>query len=86
LHHCISDATLHTVRTTVDLPDDLHRRAVSVARDRNQSLSRTLAELIRIALSSEPSPHVAIDERTGFPIVRVGHPITSDDVRSVDDE
>jgi hypothetical protein len=59
---------------------------MSVARDRNQSLSRTLAELIRIALSSESSPHVAIDERTGFPIVRVGRPITSDDVRSVDDE
>ncbi len=75
------------MRTTVDLPADLHRRAAALARDRAQSLSRTLAELIRLALDGRSGGDVAIeiDRHTGFPIVRVGRPITTDDVRALDD-
>jgi len=77
------------MRTTVDLPDHLHRRAAALARDRAQSLSRTLAELVAVALEGgHPGQHpvVETDRRSGFPIVRVGRPITTDDVRSLDDE
>jgi Arc/MetJ family transcription regulator len=38
------------MRTTIDLPDDLHRAAMLIARDRHQSLSRTVANLMRSAL------------------------------------
>ena len=77
------------MRTTVDLPDSVHKRATALARDRAQSLSRTLAELITVALDGgqhgQP-PVVETDDRSGFPIVRVGRPITTEDVRSLDDE
>lgn len=75
------------MRTTVDLPEHLHRRAAALARDRAQSLSGTLAELIAIALEGgQPSPGLETDHRSGFPIVRVGRPITTEDVRSLDDD
>ena len=77
------------MRTTVDLPEHLHRRASALARDRAQSLSRTLAELIAVALDGRQTatpPVVKTDHRSGFPIVRIGRPITTDDVRSLDDE
>lgn len=77
------------MRTTVDLPEHLHRRASALARDRAQSLSRTLAELVAVALDggqATPPPVVEIDHDGRFPIVRVGRPITTDDVRSLDDE
>jgi hypothetical protein len=35
------------LRTTIDLPDDLHQIAMSIARDKSQTLSETVAELIR---------------------------------------
>ena len=74
------------MRTTVDLPDDVHAVASSLARDRRQSLSRTIVELVRRGLESEVSASVSIDEASGWPIVRVGRPITSEDVRRIDDE
>lgn len=77
------------MRTTVDLPDSVHKRAAALARDRAQSLSRTLAELITGALDGGPHaqpPVTNTDPRSGFPIVRVGRPITTEDVRSLDDE
>lgn len=75
------------MRTTVDLPEDLHRRARSIARDRGQSLSATVADLVRRGLGER----VAVDDmrityRDGFPVLRTGQPITVDDVRSLDDE
>lgn len=76
------------MRTTIDIPDDLHRAASSLAHDRRQSLSRTLGELIRQGLS--PSGGVAVgvarDPDTGFPVVHLGRPITTEMVRSAADE
>jgi hypothetical protein len=74
------------MRTTVDLPDDLHAVASSLAHDRRQSLSRTIVELVRRGLENEVSASVSIDEASGWPIVHVGRPITSEDVRRIDDE
>jgi hypothetical protein len=37
------------MRTTIDLPDDLHRQAMSIARDTSRSLSETVADLMRAA-------------------------------------
>lgn len=74
------------VRTTVDIPDDLHAQAVAIARDTRQTLSQTVSALIRRGLSSGTSGEIATSERTGLPVVHLGRTITSEDVRQLDDE
>jgi len=70
------------VRTTIDLPDDLHRIASSIARDTSRSLSETVADLLRRALTAEPIAEIRRHPVTGFPTMRLGRPITTEDVRS----
>jgi len=74
------------MRTTIDLPDDLHAQAAAIARDTHQSLSQTVASLIRRGLSSEHSGEVVTSERTGLPVVHLGRMITSEDVRRLEDD
>lgn len=40
------------MRTTIDLPDDLHAQATAIAMDTRQSLSQAVAGLIRRGLST----------------------------------
>ncbi|MGH9118909.1 MAG: antitoxin [Acidimicrobiales bacterium] len=74
------------MRTTIDLPDDLHRLMTAIANDRRQSLSQTVAEVLRRTLQSDARPSVELDPATNLPLVRLGRPITSEDVRSLEDE
>lgn len=78
------------MRTTIDLPEDLHRIASAIARDTGKSLSQTIAELARRGLSSGvgegETPPYRVDGRTGLPVVRSRRVITADDVRALDDE
>ena len=74
------------MRTTVDLPDDVHQQARSLARDTGQSFSDTIVMLLRRALGHDDQLTVDQDEATGLPQVRVGRPITIEDVRSLDDD
>lgn len=75
------------MRTTVNLPDDLHRVARSLARDRDQSLSQTVSDLLRRALGPElEGEQVTQDPITGLPLVRLGHPVTTETVRAAADE
>lgn len=75
------------MRTTIDLPDELHRIAMSVARDTGQTLSQTVAALLRRALERPEPAERYTDSRTGFPVIRLGGaPITIEDVRALDDE
>lgn len=80
------------MRTTIDLPEDLHRIATAIARDTGRSLSRTVAELLRRGLSApcgtreDTAPVHVMDPATGLPRVRSRRLITADDVRSLDDE
>lgn len=78
------------MRTTIDLPEDLHRIAVALAQHNRRSLSRTVAELMRRGLQSrageaEP-PAYRVDDQTGLPVVRSKRPITPEDIKSLDDE
>ena len=76
------------MRTTIDLPEDLHRITSTIARDRSQSLSQTVSSLLREALRlDERSPSgLSVDERTGLPTLRTGGPpVTAEDVRAVED-
>jgi hypothetical protein len=74
------------MRTTIDLPDDLHQQAISIARDTSRSLSETVATLIRRGLSQGLKGEIARSAVTGMPIVHLGTVITTDDVRALEDD
>jgi predicted transcriptional regulator len=72
------------VRTTIDLPDDLHELARQLAHDGNRSMSEVIAELIRSGL--RPGRIEPGEGPRGLPVVSVGRAVTAEDVRSLDDE
>lgn len=82
------------MRTTIDLPDDLHRIVTSLARHTGRSLGQTVAELLRRGLAAaEPANRVAeahavysLHPQTGLPVVASKQPVTEDDVRALDDD
>ncbi|CAJ1581927.1 antitoxin [[Mycobacterium] wendilense] len=75
------------MRTTIDLPEDLHQQAQAIARDTRRTLSETVADLVRRGLSAGgPTTGFSTDTRTGLPVVGVGRVVTSEDVRSLEDE
>ena len=74
------------MRTTIDLPDDLYRLTRSIARDRSQSLSKTLADLVRRGLEQPREVTLERSELTGLLVLRGGPPITSEAVRSLEDD
>jgi len=84
LHH---DARM---RTTIDLPEDLHRILSSLALHSRSSLSLTAAELIRrgLALPAQPaqSPAIGKSRVTGLPVLKSSRTITPEDVKALEDE
>ncbi len=74
------------VRTTIDLPDDIHRVAAAIARDSDTSLSDTVTRLLRAALSAPGPVRVTTSARTGLRVASVGRVVTSQDVRSLEDD
>jgi hypothetical protein len=74
------------VRTTIDLPDDLHKQALAIARDTRRTLSETVADLMRRGLGAGGTCAMSLDPRTGLPLVSVGTVVTSEDVRALEDE
>ena len=77
------------MRTTVDLPPAVHRRAQALAQSRGQSLSATIADLTVRGLAQIDEPiEIRIDERSGFPVMSFGGPpITEAQVTAIlDDE
>jgi hypothetical protein len=73
------------MRTTVDLPDDIHRVATAVARDCGSSLSETATRLLRAALATPGPVRVTTSSRTGLRVAWIGRVVTSADVRSLED-
>ncbi|MBL8482407.1 MAG: hypothetical protein JNJ60_09435 [Rhodocyclaceae bacterium] len=81
------------MRTTIDLPADLHRAVTSIAAHTGRSMDQTVAELIRRGLSpsadmdSTTLAHpLRRDATTGLPLIRSPRPVTSEDVRALNDE
>ena len=72
------------MRTTIDLPADLHSFARQIAHDEKRSMSSVIEDLIRRSLRLDVTAMSATAR--GMPQVSVGRPITTDDVRSLDDE
>jgi len=88
LHH---DAMM---RTTIDLPPDLHSVMHSLASSQRRSLSKVAVELMRRGLEAQSAglaglagaaaPTLSPD--TGLPLVRFPRIVSSEDVRALDDE
>jgi hypothetical protein len=76
------------MRTTVDLPPEVHERAKRLAAERHESLSATLAELtVRGLASLGEEASIGTDAVTGLPVLRLGRRVTSADVaEALDDE
>lgn len=84
------------MRTTIDLPEDLHQIAASLARHNKRSLGQIVADLMRRGLEApvatanrlaEPQAAYRIDEETGLPVIMgATRPMTDDDVRALEDE
>ncbi|MBS1849259.1 MAG: antitoxin [Actinobacteria bacterium] len=73
------------MRTTIDLPDDLHAVIRQLAHDRHEPLSRVAVDLMRRSLEAGTTHDLVIGPR-GLPIAFVGHPVTPEDVASLDDD
>lgn len=84
------------MRTTIDLPDDLHQVVSSVAAHTRRSMNQTVADLIRRGLAvsvpdggpaaAQASQPFRISGRTGLPVMRSPRPVTAEDVRALEDE
>ena len=83
------------MRTTLDLPEDLHRIATSLARHNKRSLGQIVAELMRRGLEApaipanrvaEPQAAYTISPVTGLAVVSSPRPITDEDVKAFEDE
>lgn len=69
------------MRTTVDLPSAAHRRARELAEQRGVSLSTVLANLVMRGLAQLDTPvDLAVDTRSGLPVLSVGRKVTFQDV------
>jgi hypothetical protein len=65
----------------------VHRRARDLAERRGQSLSAVIADLTIRGLAQIEAPvQIRTDQRSGFPVVSIGRPVTSDDVARILDE
>lgn len=72
---------MQDMRTTVDLPPAVHRRARELARQRHQSLSSVLADLTVRGLAALGEPvDLTTDPVSGFPVISLGRRVTSGDV------
>lgn len=74
------------MRTTVDLPEDLHRQIRAIARDTRRTFSDTVADLMRRGLESGGAAAVAPSPRTGLPVIRLGAVVSTEDVRALEDD
>ena len=75
------------MRTTVDLPPAVHRRAKALAAERHQSLSSVIAELTARGLADMGEPlAISTDARTGLPTISIGRRLTSSEVADLLDD
>ena len=77
------------MRTTIDLPDALHDRLTALARDRHQSLSNAVVDLVERGLDGSTGSRpgsITINPRTGLPVLHVDRIITTEDVRALEDD
>ena len=73
------------MRTTLDISDDAYYLAKAIARDQNRSLGRVVGDLILQSAKGAKGASIQMSDY-GFPTFRCVRPVTSEDVRALDDE
>jgi hypothetical protein len=73
------------VRTTLDISDEAYYIAKAIARDQNRSLGRVVGDLILQSTKGAKSAAIKMSDY-GFPTFRCSRPVTSEDVKALDDE
>lgn len=69
------------MRTTVDLPDATHFRVKEAAARQGISMSSMLAQLTALGLERmDCEPATEVDQETGLSLLRVGRPISTQEV------
>jgi hypothetical protein len=91
MHHwCINMCITYdaNMRTTVDLPPAVHRRARELAKLRGESLSAVIADLTVRGFAQIDEPVILqTDPRSGMPVLSIGRRITANEVAdALDDE
>ena len=73
------------VRTTLDISDEAYYLAKAIARDQNRSLGRVVGDLILQSSKGAKGGSIEMSDY-GFPIFRCARPVTTEDVKALDDE
>jgi len=73
------------VRTTLDIPDEAYYIAKAIARDQNRSLGRVVGDLILRSAQGATGASIEMSDY-GFPTFRCVRPVTSEDVKALDEE
>ena len=79
LYYCV------VVRTTLDISDKAYYIAKAIARDQNRSLGRVVGDLILQSAKGAKGASIQMSDY-GFPTFRCSRPVTTDDVKALDDE
>ena len=75
------------MRTTIDLPPELHALTTALARSSRRTLSETVSSLLREALHEPGEAELRRDPVTGLLVLHTGRRLTSEDVADLlDDE
>lgn len=79
-----------SMRTTVDLPEDMHQIVTSLAAQTRRSLSQTVVDLMRRGLAvpahtTATDAALRVDAKTGLPVLRGSRAITPEDVKAVEE-
>ena len=70
------------MRATIDIPADLHSLVHDVALRQRKTSSQVIVELVRLGLESSDADAPA---GSRLPTIRVGRPVTAEDVWSLED-
>ena len=78
------------MRTTIDLPADLHAVAREMAHQQHKTLSQVIAGLVRLGLGPISADASAAAKSgsagSGLPTIWIGRPVTAEDVWALEDE
>lgn len=74
------------MRTTVDLPDDVHKIVVNIARDTHRSVSATVADIVAREVRGGGAAGLVEDAERGVVLVDLGEPTTTENVRELEDD
>lgn len=74
------------MRTTIDLPAELHDIARALAHDQRRSMNAVLVDLVRRGLEPPKADDSPLPMRNGFPQMRFSRTITTEDVRRAQDD